>query len=102
MPLATALPGAVPSKLYEAMASGRPVVLAAAGEAAEIVRDVDAGVVVSPGDPPRLAEALRTLAGDPGLRARLGANGRRAAEARFDRGAILGAFIDLLEREAEG
>jgi len=102
VPLATALPGAVPSKLYEAMASGRPVVLAAAGEAAQIVRDADAGVVVSPGDPPRLAEALRGLAADPALRARLGANGRRAAEARFDRAAICGAFIDLLEREAEG
>ncbi|HEV7591168.1 MAG TPA: glycosyltransferase family 4 protein [Longimicrobium sp.] len=102
VPLATTLPGAVPSKLYEAMASGRPVLVAATGETAEIVRDADAGVVVSPGDPPRLAEALRTLAGDPGLRARLGANGRRAAEARFGRPAICGAFIDLLEREAEG
>jgi glycosyltransferase involved in cell wall biosynthesis len=102
VPLATDLPGAVPSKLYEAMASGRPVVLAARGEAAAIVRDADAGLVVSPDDSPRLAEALRTLAGDPELRGRLGANGRRAAEARFDRAAIQGAFIDLLEREAEG
>jgi glycosyltransferase involved in cell wall biosynthesis len=101
VPLAADLPGAVPSKRYEAMASGRPVLLAASGEAAAIVRDADAGVVVPPGDPPRLAEALRTLAADAELRRRLGANGRRAAEARYGRAAICGAFIDLLEREVE-
>ena len=44
------IPGAVPSKLYEAMASGRPVVLVASGEAAEIVREHRAGIVVEPGN----------------------------------------------------
>jgi len=39
VPLLRYIPGAVPSKLYEAMASGRPVILIGEGEAASIVRD---------------------------------------------------------------
>ncbi|WP_081829701.1 glycosyltransferase family 4 protein [Paraoerskovia marina] len=47
----------VPSKLYEVIASGNPVTAAAAGEAAEIVESLDAGVVVPPEDSEALAEA---------------------------------------------
>jgi glycosyltransferase involved in cell wall biosynthesis len=95
--LRTTLPGAVPSKLYEAMASGRPVVLVADGEAAEIVRTHDAGVTVRPGDIDGISHAIRELRSDPARRARLGANGRRAAERCFDRAHIASRFIDYLE-----
>ena len=97
--LRTHLPGAVPSKLYEAMASGRPVVLVAEGEAASIVRTHQAGIVVRPGDVAGLVEALRALARDATLRETLGANGRRAAERHFDRDVLLGRFAQLLEDE---
>src|SRR5262249_62205749 len=40
------LPGAVPSKIYEAMASAKPILLVAEGEATRRVREVGAGVVV--------------------------------------------------------
>jgi glycosyltransferase involved in cell wall biosynthesis len=98
VPLLRYIPGAVPSKLYEAMASGRPVVLVAEGEAARIVRDHDAGLVVAPGDLSGLVHALRTLSSDGDLRGRLGANGRAAAERFFDRGRVAGTFIDMLEQ----
>jgi glycosyltransferase involved in cell wall biosynthesis len=97
VPLRTPIPGAVPSKLYEAMASGRPVVLVADGEAADIVRRCDAGLVVRPGDIAGLARALERLSRDPDLRASLGANGRRAAEREFNRQAIGDRFVELLE-----
>jgi glycosyltransferase involved in cell wall biosynthesis len=96
VPLKMHLPGAVPSKLYEAMASGRPVVLVATGEPADIVRTHDAGVVLEPGAVDALATALQRLHDDPAERARLGANGRRAVEASFDRSRIVGGFIDYL------
>ncbi len=99
VPLKEHLPGAVPSKLYEAMASGRPVVLVAEGEPAAIVREQEAGIVVRPGDTPALVDALRTLNRDPALRARLGANGRRAAEQHYDRFRISSRFIDFLETQ---
>jgi glycosyltransferase involved in cell wall biosynthesis len=87
----------VPSKLYEAMAAGRPVVLVAEGEAAEIVRAHRSGLVVDPGDVNGLAEALRTLNRDPDLRRSLGENGRRAAEQVFDRAAIVARLLERLE-----
>ncbi|HEX2065018.1 MAG TPA: glycosyltransferase family 4 protein [Acidimicrobiales bacterium] len=55
------LHGAVPSKLYEAMASARPVVLVAKGEAARLVDDVGCGAVVPPGRPELLADAVRSI-----------------------------------------
>jgi glycosyltransferase involved in cell wall biosynthesis len=91
------IPGAVPSKLYEAMASGRPVVLVASGEAAEIVREHRAGIVVEPGDLAGLARALQTLRAQPNLRRTLGENGRGAAEQHFDRAKIVIRFIEFLE-----
>ena len=97
VPLRDHLPGAVPSKLYEAMGAGLPVVMVAGGEAAKIVRETQAGIVVGPGDVESLAKALRDLSQDATKRARLGANGRRAAVSHFDRRAIADSFIDLLE-----
>lgn len=98
VPLKLALPGAVPSKLYEAMAAGVPVVLVGEGEPAAIVRETESGIAVDPGDAAGLEGALRKLAGDAGFRAECGAHGRRAAAARFDRKRIADAFIMHLEQ----
>ncbi|HYW09387.1 MAG TPA: glycosyltransferase family 4 protein [Longimicrobium sp.] len=69
--------------IAEAMACGRPVVVSAAGGAAEIA---GAGAVsVPPGDAEALAAALLGLARDPEHRARLGRAGRIRAERDFDR-----------------
>lgn len=97
VPLGMWLPGAVPSKLYEGMGSGVPVVLVAQGEAVDILKDSQAGIAVPPGDVDGLTEALRSLASDPEKRRALGENGRQAAIARFDRTKIVDAFIKHLE-----
>jgi glycosyltransferase involved in cell wall biosynthesis len=89
--------------IAEAMACGRPVVVSLAGGAAEIVRD---GVDVlghAPGDAAALADRLSALAGDQGLRARLGHAARAAAESRFDRARLareLGPLYARLARAA--
>jgi glycosyltransferase involved in cell wall biosynthesis len=75
--------GALPTKLLEAMAAARPLVLAARGEAARLVTAAGAGLVVPPGDPAALASAIARLQGDPALRRSLGEAGRRYAEAHF-------------------
>ena len=98
VPLKTYIPGAVPSKLYEAMASSRPVVLVADGEAAEIVREHQAGLVVKPGDVSGLVQALLSLCSQSSLRETLGLNGRRAVELSFDRAQIAARFIKHLEK----
>jgi glycosyltransferase involved in cell wall biosynthesis len=96
VPLKTYIPGAVPSKLYEAMACGKPVILIAEGEAAQIVKDHRAGIVVTPGDIPGLVAAFRHLIEDFELRRSMGQAGRRAVEKYFDRTEIiqqLAAFL---------
>jgi glycosyltransferase involved in cell wall biosynthesis len=99
VPLVTHIPGATPSKLYEAMASGRPVILVAEGEPAAIVRDAEAGLVVDPGDMAGLAAALRRLSCNPALRQALGENGRRTAERLFNQAEIDGRFVAFLEQQ---
>jgi glycosyltransferase involved in cell wall biosynthesis len=67
----------------EAMHAGLPVVATAIGGALEIV-DPTCGILVPPQDPAALADALRRLIDDPGLRARLGAAGPARAAALCD------------------
>jgi glycosyltransferase involved in cell wall biosynthesis len=88
--------GALPTKLLECMAAGRPVVLAARGEAADLVGTKGAGVVVAPDDPGGLARALRELAANRRRAAALGARGRDAAR-EFDRAASVDRWAALLQ-----
>jgi glycosyltransferase involved in cell wall biosynthesis len=59
----------------EASSFGLPVVGHAIGGVPEAVRDGETGLLVQPGDPRALTEALRQLVLDRELRERLGANG---------------------------
>jgi glycosyltransferase involved in cell wall biosynthesis len=52
----------IPSKTQVALACGRPVLLAAAGDAADLITGAGAGVVVAPGDAEALAAAMRRMA----------------------------------------
>jgi len=88
--------GALPTKMLEAMAAARPVILAARGEAARLVEAEGCGIAVPPEDPRALAAALTALAADPAGRAAMGAAGRRAAERDFGRTAWLQRWHDLL------
>ncbi len=55
----------VPSKLFDCCALGRPVILAAAGEAPRLAAASEAVLPVPVGDPPALADAVRRLRDDP-------------------------------------
>ena len=67
----------IPSKTQIALASGRPVVMAAGGDAGELVQRAHAGVVCKPEDPDALAQAMLKLYRMPaGEREQLGKNGR--------------------------
>lgn len=76
---------AVPSKLLEAWAYGRAVILAAGGESAEIVRQCQGGLVIEPGDDAQLAQAIQTMAADPQQLARYAANGHELVRRCYDR-----------------
>ena len=92
IPLRTTIPGSVPSKIYEAMASGIPVLLVANGEAREIVEKAGGGVAVDPGNVDQFAHAVRELTRQAEWRERMGRSGRRSAEAFYDRAKIMRTF----------
>lgn len=95
--LGRTLRGAVPSKIYEAMASSLPILLIAGGEAAERVGRAPSGLVVAPGDTEAAIRAWTALATDPALRSDLGDAGRREAESRYSRAVVAEILADLLE-----
>jgi glycosyltransferase involved in cell wall biosynthesis len=65
--------------ISEGMAAGLPLVAAAAGGPADLVTDGVDGLLTPPGDPERLALALRQLADDSHLRASLSSRARRTS-----------------------
>jgi len=67
----------------EAMACELPVVSSTAGALPEVVGKDGAGILVPPRNAPALAQAIRRLLEDPGLRRQMGQAGRRRVMDRF-------------------
>lgn len=94
--LGMSIPGAVPSKIYEAMASALPVLLIADGEARQRIENAQCGVCAKPGDLQEAKRCYLKLVSDVQLRTELGRKGRIAAETVYARDAIaakLDAFL---------
>ena len=92
--------GALPTKMFEAMAAGRPLIIGARGESAELVRAAGAGLIVEPGDPEALARACVQLHGDRELQLALGSAGRRLAEGHFGARRAAEAWLEQLSAAA--
>lgn len=58
----------VPVAVIEALAMGLPVIATRVGVVPEVITPGVEGVLISPGQPDRLAEGIRTLATNAGLR----------------------------------
>jgi glycosyltransferase involved in cell wall biosynthesis len=67
----------------EAMACGAPVIATTGGAFPEVVDHQETGWLVPPGDSRALADAIRLLMDNPGLRERLGSAGRQSIVERF-------------------
>jgi len=85
----------MPSKIYESLASGRPLLVSADGAPAEAVRAAEAGIATPAGDAGALADALRSLAEDPERCRRLGERGATYA-VEFDRRVLVERFEGVL------
>jgi glycosyltransferase involved in cell wall biosynthesis len=91
---------ALPSKLFDSMAAGRPIVAPLWGEAAALVEAAACGLVVEPEDARAVQEAVEKLAADPALAQKLGEQGRRYVVEHFNRDDIAKRLITLLEETA--
>lgn len=98
IPLIKNIHGAVPSKIYEAMAAGLPVLFSGTGEGAKIIDENQVGLLSKPKDFKSLEENIIKLKGNRKLRDEMSANGKRAAEQKFDRNKIIKDLSDTLKK----
>jgi glycosyltransferase involved in cell wall biosynthesis len=90
----------IPSKMFEILACGRPILASLEGEAAEILRASGAALVVPPEDVDALAKALSRLAEDLSLRSELASRGRPWVAEHFDRRRLASGYLEILEMVA--
>jgi glycosyltransferase involved in cell wall biosynthesis len=87
----------IPSKLFEAMAMGVPVLLGVAGESSTIVRQENAGILFEPENAGALADAITMLARDQNT-CTFFSKGARAGAAKYDRNDLASQMLALLEK----
>ncbi len=88
--------GVSPNKIFEYMASGKPILCAVDGEMANLVTSASAGVAVEPENPDALVQAILSLMEDRGKYLVYGTNGRRFVEENFSRSRISDGLISVL------
>lgn len=86
----------LPSKMFEFMGAGRPIVSSVQGEAARLMEEAGAGVTIPPEDAPALAAALRALANHPAACGAMGRRGRAFVEQNFSRHVLARRYLDVL------
>ncbi len=88
----------VPSRVYNVMAAGRPVVAAvdADSEIAALVAEEEIGWVLAPGDTAAFAGAIRAALADPAGVAARGARARRAAERTYAPATVIEQYRQVL------
>jgi putative colanic acid biosynthesis glycosyltransferase WcaI len=90
----------IPSKMFEAMGTGRAIILGVRGESQELLEEAGAGTAIAPENAPALAEALARLMDNPSLCAAMGHAGRKFVEAAFDRKVLALDMLKALEEVA--
>ncbi len=87
----------LPSKMFEAMAAGRPVVLGVGGEAKGLLLRSEAGVAIPPGDASALAAAIRSLRARPGDGEAMGRKGREFVIGNYSHDALASRYLGELQ-----
>jgi glycosyltransferase involved in cell wall biosynthesis len=86
----------IPSKMFEIMAAGKPILLAVDGEARDILEEAGAGEFVPPEDPVALGRAILSLWERPEEREAMGRAGRAYVERNMNREALARRYEQVL------
>ena len=87
----------LPSKLLDACAAAKPVILGVEGFAAELLQKMDCGICIEPENEAELAGAVMKLQDHPALGRRMGESGRTYVVQHFDLDALAQRYLDTLQ-----
>jgi len=92
----------IPSKMFESMAMGIPMIFAVPGESSRIVKDSGAGLCIPSGDPEAMADAVMRLRNAKESLTQMGQRGRLAVEQHYSRKVKAEEVIRSLEAAVRG
>ena len=92
----------IPSKIFEMLAMGRPIIMGVPGDAQRIVMEAGAGIPMAPGCAQSLVQAVTNLADDQDQALKLGINARRHVARHFDRDRLANRLLRILRDVAVG
>ena len=92
----------IPSKMFEIMGCGRPVVASVAGEAARILERAGGALVVPPEDVDGIDRSLRRLRAESGLGDVLGRLGSAFVREHYDRRRLARGYLRVLQDAIAG
>ena len=92
----------LPSKMFEAMSTERPIILGVKGESEAVLKEANAGIAIPPEDSRALAAAILQLATDREQRIAMGKTGREFVTSRYNRDVLANRMLAVLEQAARG
>jgi glycosyltransferase involved in cell wall biosynthesis len=87
----------IPSKIFEIMGMGRPILCAVDGECRKIVEEAGCGVFVEPENVDQMVETILNLKQKKGLLEAMGKNGRSFVERFYNRDVLAEKYLKLLK-----
>ena len=91
----------MPSKIFEAAAMARPIILGVEGFAQDFVEHAGCGLCIEPESEDELVRAALLLADDNQVRTRLGAAGYKYVTEAYDRGRLAKRYLRIIEHLVE-
>jgi glycosyltransferase involved in cell wall biosynthesis len=92
----------IPSKIFEAMAMERPIILGVDGESRKIVEESGSGVYIEPESAEQLADAVLKMSRDIAWAERIGQTGGAFVRKHYSRDRLALDYLDVLSRVKDG
>jgi glycosyltransferase involved in cell wall biosynthesis len=87
----------IPSKMFEIMAMGRPIIGSVRGEAADILKRSKAALVVAPEDSESIAQAILQIYHNPEKALSMGKNARQFVVRNYSRDYLASLYIQTID-----
>ena len=88
----------LPSKIFEIMACGIPIILGVKGEAKKLIEEAGCGIVVEPEDAHELTRTILKLYENPAICAQFGKKGRSYIVKHFSRERLATDYLKILQQ----